>query len=331
MVTHVEFPAFGTYGFLAVRRPNALDRALRIARTVVDDVDDDVQPVPARRRPRPRQPRTRPVGRGRPAAGRGRAGRGRGRGARRTGWCTPAGRGHWSTLGYDRDFRELRGAGTEPADATASTDGRRLARVGRAGDARCGSRPAPRSTSAPPRRRGRPTSSPRRSGSELGAPALVSLGGDISIAAPDGVPWQVAVAEHPGEARATGRLVTLTAAASPRRAPACGAGPRGVRRHHLLDPRTGEPATEVWRTVTATGPTCAAANTATHGGRRARRRGAAPGSTDAASPPASSPPTAACTPPAAGPTPRGGRDDRGSAALVPQPRHRLGADGRCSR
>ncbi|MEU4418879.1 FAD:protein FMN transferase [Nocardia salmonicida] len=37
---------------------------------------------------------------------------------------------------------------------------------------------------------------------------------------------------------------------------------RGVRRHHLLDPRTGQPATEVWRTVTATGPTCVAANTA---------------------------------------------------------------------
>jgi len=37
---------------------------------------------------------------------------------------------------------------------------------------------------------------------------------------------------------------------------------RGARRHHLLDPRTGLPAPEVWRTVTATGATCVAANTA---------------------------------------------------------------------
>lgn len=38
---------------------------------------------------------------------------------------------------------------------------------------------------------------------------------------------------------------------------------RGVRLHHLVDPRTGQPAPEVWQTVTATGATCAAANTAT--------------------------------------------------------------------
>ena len=30
----------------------------------------------------------------------------------------------------------------------------------------------------------------------------------------------------------------------------------------MLDPRTGLPAAEVWRTVTATGPTCVAANAA---------------------------------------------------------------------
>ena len=33
--------------------------------------------------------------------------------------------------------------------------------------------------------------------------------------------------------------------------------------HHLLDPRTGRPTAGPWRTVTATGPTCVAANTAT--------------------------------------------------------------------
>ena len=38
---------------------------------------------------------------------------------------------------------------------------------------------------------------------------------------------------------------------------------RGVQVHHLLDPRTGLPAADAWRTVTATGPTAIAANTAT--------------------------------------------------------------------
>ena len=33
--------------------------------------------------------------------------------------------------------------------------------------------------------------------------------------------------------------------------------------HHLVDPRTGRPTDEHWRTVSATGPTCVAANVAT--------------------------------------------------------------------
>jgi thiamine biosynthesis lipoprotein len=36
----------------------------------------------------------------------------------------------------------------------------------------------------------------------------------------------------------------------------------GRVRHHVLDPRTGLPAPEVWTTVTATGPSCVAANAA---------------------------------------------------------------------
>ncbi len=33
--------------------------------------------------------------------------------------------------------------------------------------------------------------------------------------------------------------------------------------HHVLDPRTGRPTDEHWRTATATGATCVAANVAT--------------------------------------------------------------------
>jgi FAD:protein FMN transferase len=91
---------------------------------------------------------------------------------------------------------------------------------------------------------------------------VVSLGGDVRVAAPDGQPWSVAVSEQPGAAPATtvwlDRGGLATSSTRVRR------WARGrVARHHLLDPRTGLPAPEVWRTVTATGPTCVAANTAT--------------------------------------------------------------------
>ena len=90
--------------------------------------------------------------------------------------------------------------------------------------------------------------------------AIVSVGGDLRISAPDGTPWAVAVTDRPDGAPV---LVGLdrggltTSSTLVRRWTR-----RGARRHHLLDPRTGLPAAEVWRTVTATGATCTAANTA---------------------------------------------------------------------
>ncbi|GAA3802587.1 FAD:protein FMN transferase [Nocardioides panacisoli] len=95
---------------------------------------------------------------------------------------------------------------------------------------------------------------------DLGVPAIVSVGGDLRIAGADG-PWPVAVSERPGAAPDV--VVTLdrgglaTSSTQVRRWTRA-----GVRRHHLLDPRTGLPAAEVWRSVTATGATCSAANTA---------------------------------------------------------------------
>lgn len=90
---------------------------------------------------------------------------------------------------------------------------------------------------------------------------VLSLGGDIAVAGPDG--WPVAITEtidDPSGAEIVhlpfGGLATSSTAAR-----------RwirdGVIRHHLIDPRTGEPASGRWRTVTATGVTCLAANTAT--------------------------------------------------------------------
>ncbi len=97
---------------------------------------------------------------------------------------------------------------------------------------------------------------------ELGGRVLVSLGGDISIAGDEGVPWPVAISERPGEpAEATVLLAGGGLATSSTRVRRWPSG--DDHRHHLLDPRTGQPVDELWRTVSATGPTCVAANVAT--------------------------------------------------------------------
>ncbi len=94
----------------------------------------------------------------------------------------------------------------------------------------------------------------------LGVSALVSLGGDIATTGTGS--WPVAVQEHP-EAAHPEQLVWLDGgglATSSTRVRRWSSG--GVARHHLLDPRTGLPVAGPWRTVTATGPTCVAANAA---------------------------------------------------------------------
>lgn len=100
----------------------------------------------------------------------------------------------------------------------------------------------------------------------LGGDALVSLGGDIRIAGSGTRPWPVVVTERP---EGTGddvapENVTLDdggLATSSTLARRWTAG--GVAQHHVLDPRTGRPVAPHWRTVSATGPTCVAANVAT--------------------------------------------------------------------
>jgi FAD:protein FMN transferase len=95
---------------------------------------------------------------------------------------------------------------------------------------------------------------------ELRASAIVSVGGDLAVASPDGDAWPVAVSGQPGEPAAVVWLRCGGVATSNTRVRRWSRA--GVVCHHLLDPRTGGPATSPWSTASCLGATAVAANTA---------------------------------------------------------------------
>jgi thiamine biosynthesis lipoprotein len=100
---------------------------------------------------------------------------------------------------------------------------------------------------------------------EAGTGVLVSLGGDIAVAgpAPDGG-WRVRVtdrADSDPAAAGPGQTVSLTVGGLATSGTSARRWSRaGADLHHVVDPRTGRPAEEVWRTASVAAPTCVAAN-----------------------------------------------------------------------
>lgn len=98
-----------------------------------------------------------------------------------------------------------------------------------------------------------------------GSGVLVNLGGDIAVAGePPAGGWPVRVSDrHDDEPEAPGQTIRLhdgglaTSGVAARR---WAAGGRWM--HHVVDPRTGAPAAEVWRTVSVAASTCVDANAA---------------------------------------------------------------------
>ncbi len=98
-----------------------------------------------------------------------------------------------------------------------------------------------------------------------GTGVLVNLGGDLAVAGPppaDG--WSILVTDdHRSPSDADGQTVAVrsgglaTSSTTVRRWRA-----GGSEHHHILDPRTGLPVDEVWRTVSVAAATCVDANTA---------------------------------------------------------------------
>jgi FAD:protein FMN transferase len=95
--------------------------------------------------------------------------------------------------------------------------------------------------------------------------ALVGIGGDIAVA---GVPppggWQVHVTDdHRSPPSARGQTVTIRSGGLATSSIAVRQWRRGGRMmHHIIDPRTGEPADTPWRTVSVAAASCAEANIA---------------------------------------------------------------------
>ena len=94
---------------------------------------------------------------------------------------------------------------------------------------------------------------------------LVSLGGDIATAGQSAAGgWPVAIADSSlaGEAAAA-QVVRLCAGAVATSSVTCRQWRYGGQSvHHIVDPRTGCPATGPWRTVSVAAPGCATANAA---------------------------------------------------------------------
>ncbi len=101
----------------------------------------------------------------------------------------------------------------------------------------------------------------RRVGERLGCGALISLGGDIATAGAGPVGgWQVLVQDGPGQPSSRVSLPSggALATSSTQRRRWAHAG-RDI--HHVLDPRTGQPAAAHWRTVSIAAGSCVEANT----------------------------------------------------------------------
>lgn len=99
----------------------------------------------------------------------------------------------------------------------------------------------------------------RRLRRRLTGPALVSLGGDLALLGAPAGGWQIEVAEtEDGPAESVtprdGALTTSSILGRRWR------DTTGGERHHVLDPRTGQPARTRWRTATVWAPTALSAN-----------------------------------------------------------------------
>ncbi|MFN8111159.1 MAG: FAD:protein FMN transferase [Thermoleophilia bacterium] len=172
-------------------------------------------------------------------------------------------------LGYDRDFARMPGRVHTSAPVAAAPDGWRSVEL----DVASGSVRLPRGLRLDLGATAKAHAADRAAAAihaECGCGVLVSLGGDLRVhgeAPGDG--WPVRITDDHRHIDGEGPVVMVregglaTSSTTVRRWRAGRDG--GEQRHHVIDPRTGTCATEVWRTVSVCAATCAQANAATTG------------------------------------------------------------------
>jgi FAD:protein FMN transferase len=106
----------------------------------------------------------------------------------------------------------------------------------------------------------------RRIAAETGVGVIVDLGGDCALAGPaPEAGWAIHVADrHDAPATAPGPTIALCEGGLATSGTTARTWTRGRRvLHHVIDPATGCSADTLWRTASAVGATCVAANVAT--------------------------------------------------------------------
>jgi len=165
--------------------------------------------------------------------------------------------------GYDRDFGELSGGSVTPRTASPVPGWRnvRLDQASRTVQLASGAQLDLGSTA----KAWSADHCANLIAAELDVGVLLSLGGDIAVAGPPpGDGWHVkATDDHAASPDAQGQTITISSgglATSSTTVRAWEAG--GRQMHHIIDPRTGEPVSSPWRTVTVAAATCVDANIA---------------------------------------------------------------------
>lgn len=104
----------------------------------------------------------------------------------------------------------------------------------------------------------------RRAAAAAGEGVLVGLGGDISVAGtppPNG--WSIGIVDDQAGSPEPGETISISSGAVATSSTTVRRWRRGAdEMHHVLDPWTGLPAREDWRTVSVCARTCVDANTA---------------------------------------------------------------------
>jgi thiamine biosynthesis lipoprotein len=105
----------------------------------------------------------------------------------------------------------------------------------------------------------------RRAAAAVECGVLVGLGGDIAVAGPPPpLGWVIGVADwHGAGASEIAGSIRIEAGGVATSSTTVRRWSRGSRQlHHVVDPRTGQPAEEFWRTVSVAAASCVDANTA---------------------------------------------------------------------